>query len=124
GPQSVERTADDVSGIRPFGDDVRLVIEGHDEELVARIEQLEEESIDRGARVLNALPVHAVARVEQDAKTDWNAFVGELSDRLALAVLEDVECVARQPGEEAPVGLAHRRRHTDDPDPRPQHSVY
>ena len=73
-----------------------LVVERQHEELVGRVEQVEEEPVDRRARVLDALAEHAVADVEQQAEADRHALVRELRDRLLLAVLEDFERLARQ----------------------------
>ena len=60
----------------------RPVVERHQEELVGRIEQLEQEPLDRGARVLDPPAEHAVADVEQHAEADRHALAGELRDRL------------------------------------------
>jgi len=48
----------------PPGQRVRPVVERHQEELVGRVEQLEQEFVDRGARVVHPPAEHAVADVE------------------------------------------------------------
>ena len=50
---------------------------------------------------------HAVAGVEQHAKADRHALVGELRDRLRHAVLEDFEVVLGEVRNEAPVRVGH-----------------
>ena len=87
-----------VSGLRP-------VVERHHEELVGGIEQVEQEPVDGRARVLDPLAEHAVADVEQHAEADRHALVGELRDRLLHAVLEDLERLARQAGDQMPFGV-------------------
>ena len=72
------------------------MVERHQEELVGRVEQIEQEPLDRRARVLDALAEHAVADVEQHAEADRHALVRELRDRLRVAVLEDLERLARR----------------------------
>ena len=112
-PQPVERGADHVGRIRPGGDEARLVVEGEDEELVRRIEQLEEKPVDGGTRILDALAIHAVADVEQHAEADRHALARELRHGLAFAVLEDVERVAVEPRDQAAFGITHGGRHAD-----------
>ena len=100
------------------GQHVRLVVEGEDEEFVLVIELLEQETIDRGARVGDAAAEHAVADVEQDAEADGHALAGELRERLLLAVLVDLEVVASEVADEMAVGVAHRHRDAGDVDAR------
>ena len=71
------------------------MVEGHQEELVGRIEQLEQELVDRRARIVHPLAEHAVADVEQHAEADRHALARELRDGLPHAVLVDLERVAR-----------------------------
>ena len=85
------------------------MVEGQHEELVAGIEQLEQEAVDRRPRVLDAPAEHAVADVEQDAEADRHAVARELRDRLRLAVLEHLERVAVQACDQPPVRVAHGR---------------
>ena len=59
------------------------------------VEQLEQEPLDRRARVADALAEHAVADVEQQPQAERHALVRELRDRLLVAVLEDLERVLR-----------------------------
>jgi hypothetical protein len=90
------------------------MIECQDEELVRLVEQLEQEPIDRGACILDALAEHAVADVERDAEAHRHPLVGELGDRLADAVLEDGERFASQAGDEVSVLVGDGRRDADD----------
>src|SRR5204862_3676670 len=113
-PNAIERGADDVGRIGPCGDDVRLVVEREDEELVRRIEELEEETVDGAARILNALAVHAVARVEKDAQSDRHARARQLRNSLALAVLEDVERVPVESRGEPTFRISDGRGDADD----------
>ena len=69
----------------------------------AGFEQLEQEPLDRRARVDDALAEHAVADVEQHAEPDRHALVGELRDGLRLAVLVDLERLTRQAGASRPL---------------------
>src|SRR4030095_515043 len=86
--------------------------------LVARIEQLEQESLDGRSRVDEALPEHAVAHVEQHRKADGHPLVGELGDDLAFALLENLERLGWQFGDEVPVLIDDRRGHADEIDTR------
>ena len=96
------------------------MIERRDEEFVVRIQQFEQEAVDRGARVLDALPEHAVADVDQHAETDGDPLVRELTNFLALPVLEDVERIARQTFDEVPLAVDHRRIDARDLDAGPK----
>ena len=92
------------------------MVEREHEELVVRAEELEQKLLDRGAGVDHALAEHAVALVEQDAKTDGHPLVGELRNRLRLAVFEDFERFTRQAGRQAAFGVEHRCRDRDHVD--------
>ena len=65
-----------------------------------RVEQVDEEPLDRRPGVLDAAAEHAVADVEQQAETERHPLVRELRDRQALAVLVYLERLFRQPGDE------------------------
>src|SRR5262249_17321772 len=84
------------------------VIEGHEEVLVLLVHQVEEKVFDGGARILDPLAKHAVARIEQDAEADWDSLGGELRDLLQITVLVDLEHVLRQAGNEVSLRVAHR----------------
>ncbi len=58
---------------------------------------------DRRARIRDPLPAHAVADVEQEAEPDGHTVAAEVGDRLALAVLVDLELVLREPGDQPAV---------------------
>ena len=59
------------------------------------------------------VPHHAAAPVQHDDDRDGLDVVGEDGQRLRLAVVEDLEVVAREIGDE-PAGLIlHRRKHGD-----------
>jgi len=86
--------------VRPAGQRPRAVVERDEEELVGFVEQREEEAAHGGAGVRDALAVHAVADVEQQAQTDRDALVRERRHVLLLAVLVDCERLAWQTGDE------------------------
>ena len=76
------------------------MVERADKCLIARIEQVGHEAIERAAGVNDWLAAHAVADVEQHAHADGRPLVGELRDGLLVAVLEDLEVVLRQAGDQ------------------------
>ncbi|HXI29760.1 MAG TPA: hypothetical protein VNG89_15085 [Vicinamibacterales bacterium] len=94
------------------------MIERQQEELVGRIEQLEQEALDRRVRVVDPPAVHAVADVEQQPEADRHPVARELGDRLPDAVLEDLEGVLRQILHEPAVLVGDRGDHAGDLDPR------
>ena len=81
------------------------MVERADERLVARIEQVGHEAVERTAGVHNRLAAHAVADVEQHADAHGRALVGKLRDRLLVAVLEDLEVVPGEAGDQAVVAV-------------------
>jgi hypothetical protein len=105
-------------GLGPPGERPRPMVEREDEELVGRIEQIGEETIDGGARVLDALAEHAVADVEQQAEADRDAFIGELRDGLGLAVFEDLERFARKSRDQVAFGVGDGGGDADELDAR------
>ena len=86
------------------------MVERHHEQRVVRRECLEEEPLDRHARVADPLAVHAVADIEQQAEPDRDAIMRELGDGLWHAVFEDRERVSGEIGHEASPLVAHRHR--------------
>jgi hypothetical protein len=80
-------------------------------------------SSNRRARVLDALAEHAIARVEQHAKADRDALVGELRDLLQLAVLAHLEGLAPQTGDEPSLGVTNRHRDAGDFDAGPEQTA-
>ena len=92
------------------------MVEGEDEELVGRVEQLEQKPVDGGARILNPLAEHAVADVDEDAEAHRHALVGELRDLLQRAVLVHLEDLAAEAGDEPPLFVGHRRGDARDLD--------
>jgi hypothetical protein len=99
---------------RPPGEHARSMVEGDEKEFVGGIEQLEQETIDRRARVLDALAEHAVADVEQHAQADRHALVRELRHGLFDAVLVHLERLAFQVEERMPLVIRDRRRDAGD----------
>jgi hypothetical protein len=73
----------------PAEEQPRFVVEGHHEEGILRVEQVDQEPLDRRLGVLDAPAEHAVADVEQQAEAERHPLVRELRDRQALAVLVD-----------------------------------
>src|SRR5206468_12831597 len=108
-PQPVQGSGDIVRRMRPAGQRLWRVIEREDEELVGAVEELEEEAIDRGARIRDPLAEHAVADVEQDAEADRHAIARELRDLLLDTVLEYLERLAIEPGNQPAFFVGHRR---------------
>jgi hypothetical protein len=92
------------------------MVERRHERLVAGLEQLRQEAIQRAARIDHRLAAHAVAGVEQHAEADGHPLVGELRDVLLVAVLENLEVVLRQPRDEAAIRIGDRHRDLDDVD--------
>ena len=90
---------------RPRYEDARQVIERADERLVSAVEQVGHEPVERAARVDDRLPAHAVADVEQHADAYRRPLVRELRHRLRVTVLEDLEVVLRQAGDQAIAGV-------------------
>ena len=86
----------------------------------SRIQQLEQEAIERRAGIADARAEHAVAGVEQHAETDRHAFAGELRDGLRLAVLEYLEGFALEPAHQMTLGVEHGRVDTGQIDARPE----
>ena len=104
-----------LSRVQPF-DQLRRVVEPVEEHLVVRIDQLEEEAIERLARGVHLVAVHAAAGVEDDAEADRDALGVEMRHRLQLLVVEDAEVVLGQSRHE-PAGLiGHRRVDVDQLD--------
>jgi hypothetical protein len=101
---------------RPAGQRVRPMVERHQEELVGGIEQLEQELVDRRARIVHPLAEHAVADVEQHAEPDRHALVGELRHRLQDAVLVDLKRLAPESGDRVSFLVDDRRRDAGDLD--------
>ena len=77
------------------------MIEGCNEALIAGIEQIRHEAIERAPRVDDRLTPHAVADVEEDADADRRPLVGKLRHWLRITVLEDFEVVLREAHDEA-----------------------
>ena len=85
---------------RPWRENAGQMVEGRDEALVAGIEQIRHEAVERAPRVDDRLTAHAVADVEEDSDADWRPFVGKLRNRLRIAVFEHVEVVFLQTGDQ------------------------
>ena len=103
---------------RPPGEQTRRMVEGEHEVLVGGIEQLEEEPLHRRTRVHETLAEHAVAHVQRQAERDRHSLVRELRDRPRLAILVELEGIARQPAHEPSVVVVHGGGHRDDLDTR------
>jgi hypothetical protein len=85
----------------------------------ARLEKPAHEPVHGGPRVHDGLAAHAVARVEQHPETHRQALVGELRDRLGVAVLEDLEIVLHEPFDQPALRVrdGHRDEHRLDTAP-------
>ena len=88
----------------------RRVAEAIDEHLVAFVEEIRQEAIERAAGRLNLFAGHAAAGVERDAEADRHSFGAELRDGLPNVVFIDDEVVLGEVGHEAAVGIRHRGR--------------
>ena len=66
--------------------------------------------IDRRAGIEHALATHAVTDVEEHAEADGDAVGRELLHDLALAVIEDLEVLFRETGNQAARGVGHGGR--------------
>ena len=99
----------DLGPAGPRRHDLGPVVERHHEILVFVLQHFEQEALDRRARVLDAGAEHAVARVDEDAEADRDAFARELRDGLRIAVFEELEVLAGQAADEPALGVADRR---------------
>jgi hypothetical protein len=93
-----------------------IVAEPVDENLVALIEQVVEEPVERGARGIHFLARHAPAGVEHDAQADRHPFRAEVRHALRLFVFVDDEVFLPQVGHEAAAAVGDRRGDVDQLD--------
>jgi hypothetical protein len=121
--QRIERTAHGraLAWCDPRRQQMRRVIKRHYERRVVRCKELEEKPFHGYTGIKDALAEHAVADVKQDTESDRNTVVGELCDRLRLAVLVNGERLGRQIGNETAVSVANGCRDHRELDARPQH---
>ena len=92
----------------PAFDELGNIREAIEEHFVLGIEQIDEKRVERVARGVHLLAVHAAAGVERDAEADGDALGAEVRDRLLLAVLEDAEVFLAQVRNEPAVRVGHR----------------
>src|SRR5207247_1030410 len=88
------------------------------EKLVVFGEPDGEELVDGGARVNDAPAEHAVAGIEEDAEADRDALARELRQLLPLAVLVDLEGVAREPRDQMALAVGDCGGDADELDAR------
>ena len=86
--------------------------------LVLNEEEIADEPVQRAPRIDDRLTAHAVAGIEQDAEAHRHALIGELRDVLPVAILEHLEVVLGQAGNEPAVRVGHGDRDLHDVDPR------
>ena len=92
------------------------MIEDQEKRFVGGREQVEDEAVERRARVRDALPVHAVADVHQDAEADRQPIPRHESHRLFSAVFMNDEIVAFEIGDQSAVAVRDRGGHLDELD--------
>jgi len=101
----------------------RRVVEDDDEDLVLGVQQVGHKPVEREPRVVDALPVHALADVEHHPHAERDAVAREVGDRLPLGVFEYLEVFAPEVPDQTSVLVDHRGRHLDEVDTGPEDVV-
>ena len=89
------------------------MVEDDDEDLVLGVQQVGQKPVEREPRIVDALPVHALADVEHDSHAEWDAAAGEVGHSLPRAVFKHLEVLAPEVPDQTPVLVDHRDRHLD-----------
>ena len=96
------------------------MIERGDERFIPGVDEHRHELLDRGAGIRDPLASHAVAGIEKNTQADRHALVGKHRDRLRRAILEDLEIVFGETGDEPTGGVGHSDIHLNRVDRGPE----
>src|SRR5262245_2874263 len=108
GDDAIEDTCHRAPVSGPPLQEYRRIAEPVNEHLIAFVEQIRQEPIERAARRVDLFAGHAATRVERDPEAHRHAFGAELGDSLPDIVFVDDEVVAREARDESTAGIGHR----------------